>query len=99
MLVGGNMETLTLIAGQDESFTASFKNGDGTSMDLSGYAVTLDNRRGTIPATVTVGSNGVVTVSLTAAQTSEMRSIARVFFRLSNGSTVSLLGPFKIEVV
>lgn len=93
------METLTIISGQDESFTATFKNGDGTPMDLSGYTVTLDNRRGTIPATVTVGSGGAVTVSMTAAQTSEMRSNPRVFFRLSNGSTVSLLGPFKIEVV
>ncbi len=92
------METLTLIAGQDESFTATFKNGDGTPMDLAGYTVTLDNRRGTIPANVTIGSNGVVTVSLTAAQTSVMRSNSRVFFRLSNGSAVSLLGPFKIEV-
>jgi hypothetical protein len=93
------MKTLTLTAGQDESFTATFKNGDGTPMDLVGYTVALNNRRGTIPANVTVGTGGAVAVSMTAAQTSKMRSSPRVFFLLSNGSGVSLLGPFKIEVV
>ena len=91
------METLTLTNGQTEQFTATFRNGDGTTMDLAGYTVTLEGRQN-IPCTVSVGSGGVATFSFTALQTAAMRSVPRASFKLTNGSDVKFVGPFRIEM-
>jgi hypothetical protein len=84
---------LNIVAGQTERFTATFKNEDGTPIDLTGATVTLESDGEAIANTPTItdAANGVVDVLIDAATTATITRRERVRFkRVMAGGDIAL---------
>lgn len=87
------MSDLPIIPGQTERFTATFKNADGSAINLANTSVTLEARRTdlTMGITVTNAATGSVAVVIDAASTALIKQRTGVRFkRVVSGGDVYL---------
>ena len=74
------VENLVIDQGQTFTFTLTLSNADGTAKDLSDYTVASQMRKSYYTSTATdfttaqVNNTGEITISLTAAQTSNIKA-------------------------